>query len=124
MSGQGRSASFCIESVDGDGEYLIRLFGALDVAACEDVIAAIWLGESSNAARIVIDLERLDFVDSTGLRLLLAANRRAALSGRDLRFTRAQGYVADMFAYTALDQTLKFVDGSDGAEALTPQPPE
>jgi anti-anti-sigma factor len=122
VSGQSSTAGFGIEAVAGQDEYLIRLTGALDAAGCEDVIAAIWLGESSQAQRMTIDIDRLEFIDSTGLRLLLAANRRADLSRRDLRFTRGQGYVADMFSYTALDQTLRFVD-ADGDGKVTPQPP-
>jgi anti-sigma B factor antagonist len=109
VSGQ-TDTGFRIEGVPRDDQYVIRLEGALDAAACEDVIAAIWLGESSEAQRIIIDLEGLEFIDSTGLRLLLAANRRASLSRRDLRFTRGSGYIADMFTFTALDQTLRFVD--------------
>jgi anti-sigma B factor antagonist len=113
LSGQ-TGTSFRIEAVPRDDQYLIRLDGALDAAACEDVIAAIWAGESSEAQTIIIDLDGLEFIDSTGLRLLLAANRRASLTRRDLRFTRGDGYVADMFAFTALDQTLRFVDQPDG----------
>jgi anti-sigma B factor antagonist len=110
VSVQGRTEGFAIEAVSDGDEYRIRLSGALDVAACEDVIAAIWLGESSDAGRIIIDVDGLEFIDSTGLRLLLAAKRRSELTGRRLGFTRGNGYVADMFSYTALDQTLPFVD--------------
>jgi anti-sigma B factor antagonist len=110
MIGESQPVGFCIEAVAGDDEYRIRLTGALDVASCEDVIAAIRRAESSRAARTVIDVEGLEFIDSTGLRLLLAANRRAELVKRDVRFTRGRGYVADMLSYSALDQTLPFVD--------------
>jgi anti-sigma B factor antagonist len=113
VSVQGRTEGFDIEAVSDGDEYRIRLSGALDAAACEDVIAAIWVGESSDAGRVVIDVGGLEFVDSTGLRLLLAADRRAKLARRDVCFTRPNGYVADMFAYTALDQTLRFADEND-----------
>jgi anti-anti-sigma factor len=98
--------------VTDDGECLIRLTGALDVAACEEVIAAIRQAESSDTRRTVIDLDGLEFIDSTGLRLLVAANRRAELVQRDVRFTRGNGHVAEMLSYTALDQTLPFVDAA------------
>jgi anti-sigma B factor antagonist len=101
---------FCLEAEPTDEAYLIRLIGALDVASCEEVIAAIRLAESSEATRTVIDVDGLEFIDSTGLRLLVAAKRRAELTQRDVRFTRGNGYVADMLSYTALDQTLPFVD--------------
>jgi hypothetical protein len=32
-----------------------------------------------------------------------------------VRFTRGRGYVADMLSYTALDQTLPFVDAGVAA---------
>jgi anti-anti-sigma factor len=105
------TSGFFLEAVPSDDVYLIRLSGALDVAACEEVISAIRIAERSKAERTVIDLGELDFIDSTGLRLLQAADRRADLIQRDLRFTRPYGYVADMLSYTALDQTLPFVDG-------------
>ena len=110
MSDYDRQGSFCLETVIVDDDCLIRLSGALDVNACDDVIAAIRLGELSDADRIVIDLDRLEFIDSTGLRLLLAAKRRADLLRRDVRFTRGNGYVADMLWYTAFEQTLPFTD--------------
>jgi anti-anti-sigma factor len=110
VNGESVPTGFCLEAVPSDGEYLIRLTGALDVASCEEVIAAIRLSESSSTPRTVIDVEDLEFIDSTGLRLLLAVNRRSELIRRDVRFTRGRGYVADMFSYTALDQTLPFVE--------------
>jgi anti-anti-sigma factor len=99
-----------IEAVAGDDEYVIRLRGSLDLAACERVIAAIRLAEASPARRTVIDIDALEFIDSTGLRLLLAASRRAELSNRDVRFTRGHGFVADMLSATALDRRLPFLD--------------
>jgi anti-anti-sigma factor len=100
----------CIQAVASAEAYLIRLSGSLDVASCEEVIAAIRFGEHHHPRRTVIDVEGLEFIDSTGLRLLLAASRRGELCGREVRFTRGRGYVADMLASTALDQLLPFVD--------------
>jgi anti-sigma B factor antagonist len=101
---------FYLEALTAGDDYLIRLGGALDMTACEDVIAAIRLGELSEADRIVIDIDRLEFIDSTGLRLLIAAKRRADLLRREVRFTRGEGYVADMLRFTAFDQTLPFLE--------------
>lgn len=112
MNGTRGLSGFGIEALRGDDHYLIRLTGALDVSSCEEVIAAIRLAESSDTTRTVIDLDGLEFIDSTGLRLLVAANRRAELVQRDVRFTRGNGHVAEMLSYTALDQTLPFVDAA------------
>ena len=115
MIAEGVTAGFVLEAVPAEDVYVIRLSGALDGSACDEVISAIRTSERSPADRTVIDLAELDFIDSTGLRLLQAADRRAELIHRDVRFTRPYGYVADMLSYTALDQTLPFV----GAAATT-----
>ncbi|MFL5870881.1 MAG: STAS domain-containing protein [Solirubrobacterales bacterium] len=111
MIGNGEPHGFSIEAAALDDVYLIRLAGALDLASCGELMAAIRIGERSRTTRTVIDVEGLEFIDSTGLRLLLAANRRAELINRDVRFTHGHGYVAYMLKTTALDQTLPFVSG-------------
>ena len=110
MSCESVPAGCCVQAVATDDEYLIRLAGSLDAAACEEVIAAIRLSEDHHPRLTIIDVDGLEFIDSTGLRLLLAASRRAELIGSDLRFTRGRGQVADVLVSTNLDQLLPFVD--------------
>jgi anti-sigma B factor antagonist len=112
MIRDGVPRGFAIEAMAREDEYLIRLSGALDLASCGELIAAIRIGERSRTTRTVIDVEGLEFIDSTGLRLLLAASRRAELIKREVRFTRGHGYVAHMIRSTALDQTLPFVEAA------------
>ena len=115
MSCESVRTGCCVQAVATDEEYLIRLSGSLDAAACEEVIAAIRVGESHHPRRTVIDVDGLEFIDSTGLRLLLAANRRAELVRSEVRFTRGRGYVADLLVSTNLDQTLPFVQAAAAA---------
>ncbi len=68
--------------------------------------------EQSRASRIILDLEELTFIDSSGLEVLLRASRRSASNGSRLQLTRGKGYPAEMFRLTALDQTLPLTDPS------------
>lgn len=96
---------------DGDA-YIVRLIGELDLNSCEDAERALVQAEASEAARIVLDIDGLRFIDSAGLELLLfllrAKHRDDEASGR-LRVTRGTGQVADMLHLTTLDQTLACV---------------
>jgi anti-anti-sigma factor len=88
--------------------YTIRLGGELDLGNAEQLDEALLEAEASDASRIVLDVDELRFIDSTGLRVILRATRRSEQTGDRLRLTRGTGYVADMFRLTALDRTIPF----------------
>lgn len=92
---------------EGD-QYTIRLGGELDLDNVERLDQALLEAEASDAALILLDVDDLRFIDSTGLRVILRATRRAERTGHRLRLTRGRDYVADMFRLTALDRTLPF----------------
>jgi anti-anti-sigma factor len=97
-----------IETAEEDGTYVIRLRGELDLSSCDEVDAELKRAEAGSFERILLDVNELDFIDSSGLQVILRAKRRADSSGRRLRITRGKGHVADMFRLTALDMTLPF----------------
>jgi anti-anti-sigma factor len=92
---------------EGD-TYAIRLSGELALDNSDLLDEALLEAEASDAARVLLDIEELRFIDSTGLRAILKATRRDERTGHRLRLTRGTGYVADMFRLTALDRTLPF----------------
>jgi anti-sigma B factor antagonist len=92
---------------DGD-VFVIALTGELDLTSRPDFDQALAEAERSDADRILIDLDQLQFIDSTGLQAILAAKRRSTMRPDRLRVTRGTGFVADMFRLTALDKTLPF----------------
>ena len=98
-----------IETAEEDGTYRVSLAGELDLANCDEFRDAMSRAEDSEAARLLVDIDRLWFIDSTGLRVLLEATRRNAADRDRLRFTRGAGRVAEIFSLTAFDQALPFV---------------
>src|SRR3954469_21817501 len=68
---------------DGHGPVRIVVRGELDLAASERLAAA--LLEAGDVS-ILVDLRRLTFMDSTGVRTLLQATEDAGREGRELRF--------------------------------------
>jgi len=91
-----------------DGTFVIKLAGELDMTSRPEFDRALAAAEASDAERILIDLDELTFIDSTGLQGILATKRRLAMQPDRLRITRGKGFVADMFRLTALDKTLPF----------------
>ena len=63
--------TFLVETTDTAGE--LRLIGELDLAGAETLSRAI--ADVADSAPVTLDLEQLQFMDSSGLRELLKAAR-------------------------------------------------
>ena len=93
---------------DGDAHRL-RLLGEFDLAGAKPFKEEIERIEVSGAERIVIDLSSLDFMDSTGLRLLLETDMRHRVNSERIRYVRPQGEVARLLHLTRVDEQLDFI---------------
>ncbi len=98
---------------DQGGPRLV-LSGELDLASAEELEAHLKQLEASEPDVLVLDLRELEFMDSTGLRTVIAADARAKDRGGRLIVVRAPEEVDRVFKLTRMDQHLEFVD----------QPPE
>ena len=108
--------AFKVETaVDGDVATL-RLEGELDLASAPQAEGALRGLEEADRppARIVLDLRGVRFLDSTGLRVILAADSRARRDGRRVQVIAGPEPVHRVFRIALLDKRLEFVDGEAG----------
>ena len=92
-----------------EGEALIiELVGELDLDGAPRLEEALREAEASDAASIVVDLSALDFIDSTGLRLLVMAAERC--DGGRFSLLRGPKQVHRVFEITDLADRLPFAD--------------
>jgi anti-sigma B factor antagonist len=95
---------------EGD-DHRIDLAGELDIAGSEVVEAEFAHAEAGGPGRIVVDLGGLEFMDSTGVRLLLALNARVRRDdGTRLALRRGPPAVQQVLRITGVDALLPFVD--------------
>jgi anti-sigma B factor antagonist len=59
---------------------------------------------------VVVDLSKLTFLDSTGLRCLVTADERARDEGRRVVIVRGPEAVQRVFSITRLEERLEMVD--------------
>ena len=72
-------------------------------------------GLARDACQVVLlDLRRLEYVDSTGLAAILAAARRAGDDGRRLVVVRGPESIQWRFRTTGIDRLLEMVDDPAG----------
>ena len=86
------------------------LSGELDLASAEELESKLKQLESSEPQLLMLDLRELEFMDSTGLRAVIAADARARERGARLVVIRAPDEVDRVFRLTRMDQHLELVD--------------
>lgn len=94
---------------DGD-THVLALNGELDLVTTPRVEKELRLVEASDADAIVIDLSGIEFVDSTGIRLLIEAQQRSRWEPGRLAVKRPPARVMRVLTIAGIDDLLPFVD--------------
>jgi anti-sigma B factor antagonist len=95
---------------EGEGQTRIALIGELDIASAPQFEESLVKVEADAPAVLVLDLRKVEFIDSTGLRAVISADERARSGGRRLVIIRGTTAVERVFSVTQLDQRLEIVD--------------
>ena len=85
----------------------LHLAGELDLARVEQLAEAVEAARAS-AATLEIDLSRLIFIDSSGLRGLMAIHSAASMDGFSYTMVAGPPTVHRTFVLTGLDQVFRF----------------
>src|SRR3954465_1560872 len=102
---------FSIAASDRDGRAHLTLRGELDLATAPELEQLV--NERIDAGQeVVVDLRALEFMDSSGIRVLVAAHARAGRGGPRVIVVRppAGSAVAKIVEVSGLDGELNLVD--------------
>ena len=99
-----------VKTEDRDGLVHLALQGELDLSTVGKVQDELRRVEASAPPVVVLDLKKLTFLDSTGLRCLVTANERAREAGRRVVIVRGPDPVQRVFSITRLEERLEMVD--------------
>ena len=86
----------------------IAVSGELDIASAGALEAEVARAEATDAQRIVVDLGAVGFIDSSGLRALLAVDARSRRDGDRLRLRNPSPAVEQVLRITGADRMLRF----------------
>ena len=103
-----------LETSEEEGLVRLALRGELDLSTVSKVEEELRRAEASEPSLLVLDLSELNFLDSTGLRLIVTTDQRAREGGRRVAVVKGPDAVQRVFAITRLDERLEMLDkGSD-----------
>ena len=116
-------APFAIEVQRRDHVTIVQPRGELDLATVETLRAALDVAIAEtlraapdgceSAARLLVDLRGLSFIDSSGLHLLVALDQRAQRDGFQLTLLAPAAPIDRAIRLCGLDQTLPFAAPDD-----------
>ena len=109
--------SFSISTAEQDNAIHVLLSGDLDLSTAKQAEQAIEDAEKAGRPTVVVDLRRLSFMDSTGLRVIVSADKRARRSNRRVVIIQGPAPVRRVFEITRLDERLEIVDTPEEIDA-------
>lgn len=98
-----------VELVRTPTHAVVVLRGELDAHGEPEVQAALDAA-CAGALPVVLDLRALEFIDSSGLRLVLVTDRRLRADGLAFSVVRGPQHVQRPFTSAGLDELVPFVD--------------
>jgi anti-anti-sigma factor len=105
------SGRFAVRSERTGSDERVSLQGEMDLSVIGSVDREMRRAESGDATRIVLDLDELEFLDASGIRLLLHLNARSRSNGGRLCMTRARSpQVQRVIDLTGAGDVLPFLD--------------
>jgi anti-sigma B factor antagonist len=90
---------------------LLHPAGELDLSSVPQLERILRGAVESGARRVVVDLRGLEFMDSTGLTLLMRWQRESRRDGFELALVRGDERIHRLFELTAMEPLFTFVEG-------------
>jgi anti-sigma B factor antagonist len=101
---------FRVEVRNADATTVISVSGELDLASSPALEEELERVARSDAQLVVVDLRSLEFMDSTGLSVLVRAHQRAEENGRRLGLVNGSQQVQRLLTLTGVADRLTLTD--------------
>ena len=103
-------ANLSLETSVAERAVVVSLRGELDLAGAAALEQELARLEEESAATLLLDLRGVEFMDSSGLRVIAVASQRAQDLGRRLALVPGPEQVMRVFEITRMRERLDFVD--------------
>ncbi|WP_251453723.1 STAS domain-containing protein [Microbacterium sp. Marseille-Q6648] len=97
------------------GVAILRGSGKLNMVSAPDLRAAVLSAVEDQFTHIVVDLSKIDFMDSSGLGALVGSLKTARQAGGDLRIAAPSAQVTMVLQLSNLDRVLASFDTAEDA---------
>ncbi len=106
-------SEFRVEIENVDRAVVLVLGGELDLASSPRLEQALEQAATSDCDVVVLDLRELEFMDSTGLSVLVRAGQRAETAGLRFGLVRGGAQVQRLLNLTGMDERMTIADSRE-----------
>jgi anti-sigma B factor antagonist len=106
-------SNFNVETRDGSKAVVIEVKGELDLASSPALEHELERGAAAKAEIVIVDLRDLEFMDSTGLSVLVRAHQRASENGQRFGVVKGPQQVQRLLSLTGVADRLTLADSPD-----------
>jgi anti-sigma B factor antagonist len=106
-------SDFRVEVRDDGGAIVVAVSGELDLASSPVLEGALERVHASGCSLVIMDLRELEFMDSTGLSVLIKAQQRAQEAGRRFGLVRGGTQVQRLLSLTGIDDRMTVADSPE-----------
>ncbi len=106
-------SNFNVETRDGDQAVVIEVRGELDLASSPALEQELERGAAAQAEVVIVDLRELEFMDSTGLSVLVRAHQRANDNGQRFGVVKGPQQVQRLLSLTGVADRLRLGDSPE-----------
>lgn len=92
---------------------VVGLHGELDLLGTPLLEGEMESAAIDDAETVVLDLRELRFIDSAGLRVILAAHERSQQRGQAFALSRGSAQVQRLLSIAGLDEHLRIIESPD-----------
>jgi len=93
----------------------MRVTGEIDMATAPRLRQHVLTVTSRNPEGLVLDLDRVDFIDSTGLGVMVGAAKRMRMIEGGFRIVCSQKHLNELFRITRLDEVFDLYESLEDA---------
>ena len=115
IAGMGQTGQLDIDVTRDADRVVLSLEGELDMATAPRLQSAIDEPALAGISELVLDLRELQFIDSTGLRLILTALQSSRARGQEFAITRGSPQVERLLSITGVAEHLRTIATPDQA---------
>ena len=102
-----------VETRNGNQAVVIGVTGELDLASSPALEQELERGLATQAEVVIVDLRRLEFMDSTGLSVLVRGHQRATENGQRFGVVKGPQQVQRLLSLTGVADRLTLADSPD-----------
>lgn len=116
-AGVGAQEHLRVDARRTDERVVLHLTGELDLASSPVFERALEDADVASAPLLVLDLDELKFVDSTGLRVILLAHEGSRARGQEFAITQGSPQVQRLLSITSVAEHMRVLSAPDDPPA-------